>query len=206
VLPSDRFGIEHLKETKNLLVCVTYVASHSSETDEWVWWERDILQREAVTPFFPLLRSGWRSRDERSRKHVQPFHWIFTCIEKIIEGQSSVDKTRGSTYIQYSVLDINDLEFCRDGAAAIVCLKKAVQRHANELQKHPAYCTLANHIRHTILSKIIASLSISIHGDDARERKLGMHVVFVSVGDKSLCSAHGREEEEHTYQEKYPFQ
>lgn len=53
------------------------------------------------------------------------------------------------------------------------------------LQECSTYCTLADHIRHTILSKVVAGLSISIHGDDAREGIIGMDVIFVSMDDES---------------------
>jgi hypothetical protein len=76
--------------------------------------------------------------------------------------------------------DMNVLEFCRDGAATIVCLKP-FNDIPTTLQRHSTYCTLANHIWHTILSKVIACLSISFHGDDAREGIVGMQVVFESI-------------------------
>ncbi len=41
------------KHKKDVLVCITHIASHSSETDVRVFWEGDIFQSETVTPFIP---------------------------------------------------------------------------------------------------------------------------------------------------------
>ena len=53
-------------------------------------------------------------------EHAQPLHWIFTYIDE--RNMRLASSRYGLTYIQYRVLDIGDLEFCRDVAAAKVRL------------------------------------------------------------------------------------
>lgn len=122
-------------------------------------------------------------------EHAQPLHWTFTYIDEPKVRVRSESRRHGSTHIQYLVLDIDDLEFCRDVTATISYLHDLL-----ESQQHSIYiCSyraLSDHIRHTIFGKIIARLPIALHGNNTREGVVGVDIIFVSMpsGTVSIAS------------------
>ena len=65
--------IRELRED-NILMCVANIASHGRQADVRVYWEGDILQREAVTPFFPCqtIRTGLQIKDLKEQRTALP--------------------------------------------------------------------------------------------------------------------------------------
>jgi len=167
-------------------MCITNIAGHGRKANERVRGEGDILQGETVTPFFPCYHQE-QDPDQKLVEYAQPFHWTFTYTDK--PKVRSESRRHGLTHIQYCVLDVDDLEFCRDVAAAISCLHNLLgsQQHSMCIC---SYRALSDHIRHTIFGKIITRLPVALHGNDTWEGEVGVDIVFVSMpwGTVSITS------------------
>jgi hypothetical protein len=121
-------------------------------------------------------------------EHAQPLHWTFTYIDEPKVRARSESRMHGSTHIQYLVLDIDDLEFCRDMAATISYLHGLLESQQHSISIC-SYRALANHIRHTIFGKIITRLPIALHGNDTREWVVGVNIIFVSMPWDTVSNA-----------------
>jgi hypothetical protein len=111
-------------------LCITDIAGHGRKANEWVRGEGDILQGEAVTPFFPCYHQE-QDPDQKLVEHAQPLHWIFTYIDE--PKVRSESRRHRSTHIHYFVLDVDDLEFCRDVAAAISRLRDLLESQQHSI-------------------------------------------------------------------------
>ena len=98
---------------------ISNISGHGREANKRICGKGDILQRETVTPIVPYYH-----QDEATYKkfveHAQPLHWIFTYMDE--RNMRLASRRYGLTYIQYRVLDVDDLDFCRDVASAIARL------------------------------------------------------------------------------------
>jgi hypothetical protein len=99
---------------------ITNIASHGRKANVRVCGKGDIRQGETITPFFPCYHEE-HDPDPKFMEHAQAFHWIFTYVDEP-KVRSDESRSHRSTHIQYFVLDVDDLEFGRDGGAAKGCL------------------------------------------------------------------------------------
>ena len=58
---------------KSVLMCVSNIARHGCQAYIRIRGDRNVLQCEAVAPFFPCGHQN-QAPDQKSMKHVQPLH------------------------------------------------------------------------------------------------------------------------------------
>ena len=100
-------------------MCISNIASHGREANKRICGKGDIRQRETVTPIVPCYHQD-QATYKKSVEYAQPFHWIFTYMGE--QNMRLASRRYRLTYIQYRVLDIGHLDFCRDVTGAIVRL------------------------------------------------------------------------------------
>jgi hypothetical protein len=105
-------------------VCIANIACHGSKADVRVHGEGNVLQGEAVVPLFPYQNQDL-APNQIIAEYAQPFDWTFTW-DDMNKVEDYVKKVQ-LTYIQYCVLDIDDLEFCRNVGMAKLLLCPMVE-------------------------------------------------------------------------------